>query len=346
MVDRSDDLQGMKVNDPSGVMDQLMAFPDQLEWAKGLHVPDISGVENVAICGIGGSAIAGDVISDLISLECSVPVFTVRNIALPEFAGPGTLAVVVSYSGNTAESLNLYNDATRRGCQIIVVTSGGEMERLAIKDSHVLIKMPADNQPRASMGFMLGAISLVLAKAGISRSFDELMATASGLRAYQRTIGPDIPSSKNQAKKIARALQGEVSAIYSPRNVRCVAVRWQNQLNENSKMVAFSGEIPEMDHNQLVGWLEGGKGCHCVPVFLLPSYMHPTVRKMTEVTLQMFNERGLGPVMVTLPGKSMMENVLQGIALGDMVSYYLAVLKGVDPAPVVVIKEFKERISH
>ena len=346
MVERFDDITGMRANDSSDVMDQLMAFPDQLEWAKGLSVPSIHGVNGVVLCGIGGSAIAGDVVVDLISSECKVPIQTVRNICLPGFADKGTLAIVVSYSGNTVESLNLYESAVSRGCRIVVITSGGELERLAIKDSRILIKMPANNQPRASMGFMLGGISLVLERAGIGRSFSDLMAAVHDLREYLRSVGPDVPSGRNQAKKIARSLQGCVAAIYSPRNVRCVSVRWQNQLNENAKMVAFSGEIPEMDHNQLVGWLEGGKGCGCVPVFLLPSDMHPTIKSMTEVTLQMFNERGLGPVMVALPGRSLMDNVLQGIALGDMVSYYLAALKAEDPAPVAVIKEFKARISQ
>ena len=155
----------------------------------------------------------------------------------------------------------------------------------------------------------------------------------------------DKPASGNQAKKLAMALQGGVAAIYAPRPVRSLALRWQNQFNENAKVVAFSGEIPEMDHNQLVGWLESGRGCSCRPLFLLPDELHPTVRRMTEVTLQMFNERGLDPILVELPGKGLLENVLQGMALGDLVSYYLAVLKGVDPAPVSVIKEFKARIS-
>jgi glucose/mannose-6-phosphate isomerase len=256
------------------------------------------------------------------------------------------LALVISYSGNTAESLNLYDDAMHRGCRIVVVTSGGELEKLAIKNGQPFIKVPTGNQPRASLGYLLGAAALVLQKAGLCHPHRDLCASAARLRTYLKGLGPEVPSTMNQAKKIAIAMLGGVPAVYSPRQVRSVALRWQNQINENSKAVAFSGEIPEMNHNQLVGWLEGGKDCSCRPVFLLATDTQPTVRKMTEVTLQMFNERGLDPIMVTLPGENLLDNVLQGIALGDMVSYYLAVLKGVDPAPVTVIKEFKERISH
>jgi glucose/mannose-6-phosphate isomerase len=125
-----------------------------------------------------------------------------------------------------------------------------------------------------------------------------------------------------------------------------VAVRWQNQINENAKMVAFTGEIPEMNHNQMVAWLSANGVGKCKPVFLIPSELEPTVKKMTLVTIQMFNERGLDPVLVQLDGRSMLENLFYGLVLGDMVSYYLARLRDVDPTPVDVIAEFKQRISN
>jgi glucose/mannose-6-phosphate isomerase len=346
MVKRLGDVTGMKASDPSDILSQMISLPDQLEWAQGLRMADIAGVNNVVVCGIGGSAIAGDVITDLLTPTCRCPIITARNVVMPGFADADTLALVISYSGNTAESLNLYEDAMRRGCRMVAITSGGELERLAVKNSQPLLKVPGGNQPRASLGYLLGASAIVLQKAGLCRPHSDLLAAAPGLREYMKGLALEVPMAQNQAKKIAFALREGVAAIYSPRNVRSIALRWQNQINENSKAVAFSGEIPEMNHNQIVGWLEGGKGCSCRPVFLLPAYLHPTVSRMVEVTLQMFNERGLDPVMVRLPGESMMDNVLQGIALGDMVSYYLAVLKGVDPAPVAVIKEFKERICQ
>ncbi|MCG7844431.1 MAG: bifunctional phosphoglucose/phosphomannose isomerase [Methanomassiliicoccales archaeon] len=346
MVNRLDDVTGMRASDPSDLMSQMAAFPGQLEWARDLQMEEIAGIKNVVICGVGGSAIAGDVITDILTPSCMSPIITSRSVTMPGFADADTLALVISYSGNTAESLNLYEDAMQRGCRIVTITSGGELEKLAIKNGHPFIKVPVGNQPRASLGYLLGAAALVLQKVGLCHPHRDLCEATSRLRSYLKELGPEVPTSRNQAKKIALALREGVPAIYSPRHVRSIALRWQNQINENSKSVAFSGEIPEMNHNQLVGWLEGGKDCSCRPVFLLATDTQPTVRKMTEVTLQMFNERGLDPIMVNLPGDNLLDNVLQGISLGDMVSYYLAVLKGVDPAPVAVIKEFKERISH
>jgi glucose/mannose-6-phosphate isomerase len=269
-----------------------------------------------------------------------------RDVVLPNYADKDTLVIVTSYSGNTAESLDQYEDAMRRGCRIVAVTSGGKLEELARRNSQPMIKVPAGNQPRASLGYLLGSLALIAQKAGLGAVHDELLASVPGLRSFIDTLSPDVPAANNQAKRIARAMAGHVPAVYAPRTVRSVALRWQGQVNENAKMVAFSGEIPEMDHNQLVGWLEGGTGCHCRPVVLMPAEMRPTVRRMAEVTLQMLNERGLDPVLVALPGNDLMGNVLQGMALGDMASYYLAVLKGVDPAPVTPIKEFKARISQ
>jgi len=301
---------------------------------------------NVVICGVGGSAIAGDVLIDLLTPTIRVPLAVSRDVVLPNYADKDTLVIVTSYSGNTAESLDQYEDAMRRGCRIVAVTSGGKLEELARRNSQPMIKVPAGNQPRASLGYLLGSLAFIVQKASLGAVHDELMASVPGLRSFIDTLSPDVPAARNQAKRIARAMAGHVPAVYAPRTVRSVALRWQGQVNENAKMVAFSGEIPEMDHNQLVGWLEGGTGCHCRPVVLMPAEMRPTVRRMAEVTLQMLNERGLDPVMVALPGNDLMGNVLQGMALGDMASYYLAVLKGVDPAPVTPIKEFKARISQ
>ncbi len=346
MAERLDDIKGMRSLDPSGLLDQLNAFPDQLEWSRGKAMPDLSGANKVVICGIGGSAIAGDVLIDLLSPSISMPLLVSRDVVLPGFADQDTLVIVASYSGNTTESLDQYHDAMRRGCRVAAVTSGGKLEELAIKNSQPMVKVPGGNQPRASLGYLLGSLALVLQRAGLGKLHDELLASVPSLRSFLDTLAPDVPSTRNQAKRIAKAMSGRVPAIYAPRSVRSVALRWQGQVNENAKMVAFSGEIPEMDHNQLVGWLEGGTGCMCRPVLLMPSEMRPTVRRMAEVTLQMLNERGLDPVFVTLPGDDLLKNVLQGIALGDMASYYLAVLKGVDPAPVTPIKEFKARISQ
>lgn len=219
------------------------------------------------------------------------------------------------------------------------------MEKLAVANSQPLIKVPAGNQPRASLGYLLGSISLILRSAGLGGFHERLMSSVPSLRQYAASLSPSVPSEDNQAKRLASAMCRSVMCVYSPRAVRSVALRWQNQINENAKAVAFSGEVPEMDHNQLVGWLEGGPGCRCRPVMLVPAEMRPTVRRMTMVTLQMLNERGLDPVHVQLPGDELLDNVLQGIMLGDMISYYMAMLKGIDPAPVAPIKEFKRRIS-
>jgi len=345
MVDRLDDVERILASDATNFLEQLTSLPDQFEWVDGAPGP-MSGVEQVVICGMGGSAIAGDLVIDLLSPISHVPLMTCRDVSLPAFAGPRTLAVVVSYSGNTAESINLYQDAVRRGCRIAVITSGGHLESAAKNNGHTIVQVPSGNQPRASTGYLLGAVGAIAQSFGIGHLHDELTKAAPRLRAYLSTLSPDIPTSRNQAKKVAIALQGSVNVIYAPRPVRSLAVRWQNQLNENAKAVAFAGEIPEMDHNQLVGWLEGGKDCSCRPAFLMPSDLHPTIRKMTEVTLQMFNERGLDPVLVSLPGEDLLDNILSGMVLGDMVSYYMAALKGIDPAPVSVIKEFKDRIGH
>ena len=182
--------------------------------------------------------------------------------------------------------------------------------------------------------------------AGACSPIDAIRDAVPFARSVQEKLAPNISTSQNSAKKIALALNGNIPSIYCPRNIRSVGVRWQNQINENAKMVAFTGEIPEMNHNQMVGWLSGSGASKCKPVFIIPNDLEPTVKKMTMVTIQMFNERGLDPVLVQLEGRSMLENLFYGLILGDMVSYYLARLQGVDPTPVDVIAEFKRRIGN
>jgi len=145
----------------------------------------------------------------------------------------------------------------------------------------------------------------------------------------------------NMAKKTATRLKGKIPVVYAPSPIKSVARRWMTQINENSKMLAFTGEYPEMNHNQIVGWVEGEKCQELQPVFLRANVPNRKIAERTEVTLQLIREARIEPLTVELSGRSILETALMGIALGDMVSFYLAVLRGVDPSPVESIAGLK-----
>jgi glucose/mannose-6-phosphate isomerase len=345
MVEKLDDLQSYSVWDRLDMLSQINGFVKHLEQAIGYKANPLSGVCNVCLCGIGGSAMCGDILIDYLAPICDKQVTVVRSVSLPNWVSSGTLVVVISYSGNTKEALDIFQDSLSRGLKMVCVSSGGELVKKAKDNNIPFILVPPGIQPRAALGYLLGSVAVVLEAAGACDPAESLGKVISFARSSQEKLALNVPTSMNAAKKIAIALDGKVPIVYCPRSIRSVGVRWQNQISENAKMVAFTGEIPEMNHNQMVGWLSGGEAGKLKPVFIVPSALEPTVNKMTTVTLQMFNERGLDPVVVQLEGNTLMENVIYGLILGDMVSYYVARLSGVDPMPVDVIGEFKKRIG-
>jgi glucose/mannose-6-phosphate isomerase len=345
MVEKLDDLQSYPVWDRLDMLSQIEGFVKHMEQALGYQAGPLADVANVCLCGIGGSAMCGDILIDYLAPICDKQVTVVRSVSLPKWVNSRTLIVVISYSGNTKEALDVFQDSLSRGLKMVCVSSGGELINKAKENGIPLILVPSGIQPRAALGYLLGSVAVILEAAGACAPAQALREVISFARSAQKGLAPGVLASTNAAKMIATALDGKVPIVYCPRSIRSVGVRWQNQISENAKVVAFTGEIPEMNHNQMVGWLSGNEANRLKPVFIVPSALEPTVNKMTMVTIQMFNERGLDPVVVRLEGKTLMENIIYGLILGDMVSYYIARLSGVDPTPVDVIGEFKKRIG-
>jgi len=195
------------------------------------------------------------------------------------------------------------------------------------------------------MGYLLGSIALVIEAARMAPAATALRRILPDLAVYRESVAPQRKSRSNEAKKMSKKLYGHLPAIYAPRALRPAATRWQTQMNENSKMLAVSGELPEMNHNQIIGWLEGENVGNCVPVFLTGGSVKGTMSRIVEVTASMFKEARLRPIVVDLAGRTNLETMLRGVVLGDFVSYYLAMLKGVDPTPVHSIQELKRRLG-
>jgi glucose/mannose-6-phosphate isomerase len=346
MVEKLDDLQSYSVWDRSDMKSQIDGFVNHIKEAIGYKVQHFSEVSNVCLCGIGGSAMCGDILIDYLAPISDKHVAVVRSVSLPNWVNGRTLIVVISYSGNTKEALDIFQDSLSRGLKMVCVSSGGDLVKRAKENNIPFILVPAGIQPRAALGYLLGSVAVILEAAGVCKPVEALGDVIAFARTSQEKLAPKVPTSNNAAKKIATALDGKIPTVYCPRSIRSVGVRWQNQISENAKVVAFAGEIPEMNHNQMVGWLSGQSLGGLKPVFIVPSALEPTVNKMTMVSIQMFNERGSDPIVVQLEGKTLMENLIYGLILGDMVSYYMARLSGVDPMPVDVIGEFKKRIAN
>lgn len=338
-----DDVAGITSLDKSGMLKQMLSMPTNLEEMLQRPAGVEGRAEEVCVVGMGGSAIGADVLLDYCSEVSEIPVAVVRGLSLPRWVDKDTLVLLVSYSGNTWEVLELFDEAMRRGCSIFGITSGGKLFDLCEMQGVPNMKVPAGLQPRAAIGYLMGAAAVVLDEADVAPARRDIGKSVSAVVDLMQNLAPGVPTDVNMAKKTATKLRDKVPVIYAPSPIRSVARRWMTQINENSKMLAFSGEYPEMNHNQIVGWVEGVKCRELQPVFLRANVPNRSVNERAEATIQLIREAKLEPLQIELSGRSILETALMGIALGDMVSFYLAVLKGVDPSPVASIAELKKR---
>jgi len=287
---------------------------------------------------------ASSMLSEYAMQSSDKQITVVRGGELPRWVDPQDLVLMVSYSGNTWEVLDLYRKARERELPIVGVTSGGELMKWCQRDHLPFVQIPPGLQPRAALGYLLGACALIVEAVGVAPAMQDLRRAKMAMSQLREDLLPGVPTESNRAKRLALTLQAKVPVIYAPRTIRTVAYRWQTQMNENAKMLAFSGEFPEMNHNQLVGWVEDERRKDFVPVFLKTMATASGLGEKMAVSVELFKGSGNTPIEVELGGETLMETSLIGIMLGDFVSYYLAILKGVDPSPVSSIQELKRRM--
>ncbi|UCF78623.1 MAG: bifunctional phosphoglucose/phosphomannose isomerase [Candidatus Eiseniibacteriota bacterium] len=343
----------MRRRDPSGMLRLVRELPEQIENAlevcSSSSVPvSKSKLTNVVVGGLGGSAIAGDILRGLMEERGSVPCFVVREYRPPGYVGPGSLVFCSSYSGNTEETLSLYDAAKEKGAELVCLGSGGELQRRAAADGIPFLKMEEGFPPRAAIGYSVFMIYDVLRRASfVSEAPGELEEMLSLLRGKSEDYGEEKPTSENPAKSLAAALHEKLIVVYGTRLFASVAMRWKCQFNENSKALAFANVFPELNHNEIEGWL-GLRSLHAPAqiVTLRDSSEHPRVSKRIGITLELIRTDGCGTLEVWSEGESLLARIFSLIYLGDFASIYLAFLRGEDPTPVARIQELKRRLSE
>ena len=344
-----DSLGRMRELDPRGVMRTVSQMPDALRDSNRLG-RDVevkrSTYGEVAIVGMGGSAIGGDMISSLVEeAGGSIPCRVARSYSVPKSIDPDSLVVAVSYSGNTEETLSMARDALSRGATVATVSSGGGLRELAEEHSLPHCDVPSGLVPRAALGHLFGAASGVLESAGVldlSGQMGEALAVLEDVSAH---CGPETPTADNPAKKLAHELSGTVPVTIGYGLTAPVARRWANQLNENAKMVAFSTELPEMDHNEIVGWAGDGRAQGFSAVFLDHDSGDARMTRRVEATKQMMRDR-LRVYSSAAVGTSPLSRLLSLVMVGDYVSVYSAFLRGEDPSTTEPIERLKAILSE
>ncbi|MBD3348655.1 MAG: bifunctional phosphoglucose/phosphomannose isomerase [Candidatus Eisenbacteria bacterium] len=349
-----EDLAGMREIDRGGMRAHIESFPNHLvralEIGRGTELGlSGEGVTAIAVLGMGGSAIAGDLVAGLLADELRVPMRSVRGYELPGFVDPATLVFVSSYSGNTEETLAAYDAADATGARIACLTSGGEVARLAGERGHDVIRMPPGFPPRAALAFSFVPMLVSLWRLGLAGDpREEIEDAVSVCRDTVARCGLERPVDRNPAKEIAAWLAGKVPVVYgaTPR-ASAIATRWAGQLSENAKTIAHANELPEMNHNEIVGW--GGEeplsGRGAV-IFLRDAEDPERVSRRADLTRDEIRASGAPVRDVESRGETRLARMLSLVGLGDFVSLYLAFLKCVDPTPVEPIDRLKSALSN
>jgi glucose/mannose-6-phosphate isomerase len=337
--------------DRSGLLADVLAIPDHLRdalWrveSAGELMEEWDSPGGLIVAGMGGSAVGGALARAALGDHQSRQVAITRGYGLPPWATPETTVLLASYSGNTEETLACYDAAGFVGARRVVVTTGGRLAEQAREDGVPVIPVPGGLQPRSAVAYMTVAALEVAALCGCGpRMASEIDVAASHVEALAREWGPDGPDDA-LPKEIARGIAGSVPIVAGAGLTSPIAYRWKTQINENAKSPAFAHELPELDHNEIVGWEGVGDLGPFSMVLLDDADLHPRVRHRIELTQWLVEPNAQRTFRLETRGRNAVERVFSLVLLGDLVSVYLAVLRGIDPAPVAVIERLKEELA-
>ena len=319
-----------------------MALPDHLRdalWrvsSAKLEEIDCSGL---IVCGMGGSAIGGDLAAAALGSRLGKPLDVVRGYGVPAWTPPDRAILCSSYSGNTEETIACYAAAEAVGAQRIVATTGGAIGGAARSDGVPVIGMPAGLQPRAAVGYTFAIAAEVAALVGAGPAIrTEIDSSASHLESARESL-------LALAADVAGRIHGSVPLLYGCGLTTPVAYRWKCQVNENAKLPAFGHSIPELDHNEIVGWAGAEAGAFSA-VLLEDKDQHPRERRRFDLTAELIADRARDVVRIETEGETRTERLLWAVMLGDLVSLELATREAVDPTPVDLIEDLKDRLGR
>lgn len=338
--------------DPSGMIDLVAAMPRQVEaaWEMGKGIAERIGtkpVRRIVVVGMGGSAIAGDLVRSCLGTSLEISIHVERGYDVPRAHAKDALFVFSSYSGQTAETLSVYERVRGKELRAIAITSGGALKERCSADGIPVIALPEGIPPRASLGhsFTLLARTVAAAGAGEFRDSDcrEAVDVLTALGARLTAARTD-----NIAAALAFDLHGRFPVIYACNDLLgAVARRWQTQLNENAKVLAHTAVFPEVSHNEICGW-DGNTGAerNAFVMSLEDEDDNEHSARQRQLTLEGLASISAGSIVVRSEGTGRMARLLSTVMIGDFASVYLAYLQGTDPTPVNRIQHLKSQLQN
>ncbi len=346
MLDRASVAAVDSTSQIAEVLDLATHLRDALWRVESSGAEPVDATGGVIVAGMGGSATGGRLALGALGPRLTRPMAIADGYALPGWAGPQTLVLCSSYSGNTEETLSCYDDAVERGAPLIVASTGGELVERARHQHVPVIPIPGGFQPRAAVGYALVSALEAAALAGAAPSLHgEIEAAAALAETLAAEWGPDGPED-GEAKMIARELHGTIPVIGGAELAAAAAYRWKCQINENSSLPAFSFVLPEAGHNEIVGWEAARELGRFGFVLLDDPGAHPRNRLRTELTAGIVEVGGDVVLQVGARGETRLERLISLVLLGDLVSIYLAVLRGQDPVSIEPLDSLKAELAR
>jgi len=322
--------------DPSNMHDVIKETYKQFEISllEGKNFQtNYQNLSKALVCGMGGSAFPGDLVYDYLKGTFDIKVN--REYKIPEYITKDTLIIISSYSGNTEETLSLLENSLKREFKTVVITAGGKLLQKAKEENIPVFNIPNGMQPRAATGHFFTGMMIILEKTRlIEVKSDKFIELAEKLEKL---------NLETKGHEMAHVLQQRLPIIYSSNKFSSIAKIWKIKFNENAKQQAFFYEFPEVNHNELIGWTNLITKPH---IFLIKnSNDHERIKKRMKITKQILEEKNIEVTEIEMLGETIFEQMFSTITLGDWVSYYTAISNKIDPSPVPLVEEFKERLN-
>ena len=338
--------------DSADMLGRVRELPRQLSLARRVAAsvklpPSHTEVDAVCVLAMGGSAIGADLVEGIAGERLRVPLVVHRDYGLPAWAGKRTLVIAASHSGETVETVSGAAEARRRDIPLVVISTGGALGDAAAADGTPYLRYESPGQPRAAIGFGIGLMHELLSRAGLLVAPDPLGPAVEIQDALLERNAPSVETEASPAKELAWSIFGRIPIIYGAGRMAPVAHRWKTQMNENAKAWAAFEPMPEANHNAIEGSLNPRELSDALYVVeLRDPTEEPEIAARYAVVNELLGERATNRSVVWAEGPSPLARALSGVAFGDLVSVYLAILYQTDPTPVTLLAMLKQRLAR
>lgn len=345
-----DDINVLKQRDAVRPLELIQSAHQQLTHALEVQNPDYipQNIDHVIIAGMGGSALAADILVAHVSQFLSVSFATNKHYTLPAYANKNTLVIAASYSGNTEETLSCIQEAQSKNCQIALLSSGGTIKEIADKTNACYIELPSGMQPRMTVLYQLRALGLLFDHFNITPQsiYKELEVYQPWLKSISDQWTHDTPTEHNYAKQVALHATGKTAVFYGTPLTTPLAYKWKISWNENAKNTAYHNTYPEFNHNEFIGWTSHPVEKPFAIFDIRSDFDNPRIIERMELSDQLLSGRRPKAHVLKLEGETYLKQAIASCVLADFTSIYLAVLNGVNPEPVALIETLKEKLAE